>query len=159
MKISKTADRLTHQLTMSIRFHSKVRCSSAHFRSDDNVSYQHHVFRHLRLQQGESADRFCWAWKRKFDILILAEDNLRDCQLIEMLPDLDWKKKLLEVKHISLQEAMDKVCLWESAREQAQMAYHNQDVGASTNAVKAKQVKTCFNCGKEGHFVRDSKCP
>ena len=55
---------------------------------------------------------------------------------------------------------MDKVCLRESAREQAsQMAYHNQDVEASTNAVKAKQVETCFNSGKEGHFVRDSKCP
>ena len=55
---------------------------------------------------------------------------------------------------------MNKVCLWESAREQAsQMAYHNQDVEASTNAVKAKQVETCFNSGKEGHFVRDSKCP
>ena len=77
-----------------------------------------------------------------------------------MLPDLDWKKKSLEVKHIWLQEAMDKVCLWESAREQAsQMAYHNQDVEASTNAVKEKQVETCFNSGKEGHFVRDSKCP
>lgn len=55
---------------------------------------------------------------------------------------------------------MDKVCLWESAREQAsQMAYHNQDVGASTNAVKAKQVEMYFNSGKEGRFVRDSKCP
>ena len=48
---------------------------------------------------------------------------------------------------------MDEVCLWESAREQAsQMACH-------TNAVKAKQVEMCFNSGKEGHFVRDSKCP
>lgn len=55
---------------------------------------------------------------------------------------------------------MDKVRLWESAQEQAsQMANHNQDVGASTDAVQTKQVKTCFNCGRESHFDRDSKCP
>ena len=39
------------------------------------------------------------------------------------------------------------------------MAYHNQDVGASAKAVKAKQVEMCFNSGKEGHFVRDWKYP
>lgn len=54
-----------------------------------------------------------------------------------MLPDLDWIKELLEVKNISLQKAKDKVCLWESAREQAsQMANHNQVVGVLTVAGK-----------------------
>ena len=52
-----------------------------------------------------------------YDFLVL-EDNLRD-QSIEKLPDIEWKKKLLEVKNISLKDAMDKVRLWESAREQA----------------------------------------
>ena len=36
------------------------------------------------------------------------DDNLRD-QLIEKLPEIEWKKKLLEVRNISLEDAMDKV--------------------------------------------------
>ena len=89
------------------------------------------------------------------------EDNLRD-QLIEKLPDIEWKKKLLEVKNISLKGAMDKVRLWESAREQAtQMVNPSQDVSVDTNAVGTKRGsgKICFNCGNEGHFGPDRNCP
>ena len=39
--------------------------------------------------------------------------------MIEKLPVIEWKKNLLEVKNISLKDTMDKVRLWESAREQA----------------------------------------
>ena len=89
------------------------------------------------------------------------EDNLRD-QLIEKLPDIEWKKKLLEVKNISLRDAMDKVRLWESVREQAtQMVNPSQDVSVDINAVGTKRGsgKICFNCGNEGHFGRDRNCP
>ena len=121
------------------------------FHYDDNVPYERHLFPHLRLQEGESADKILARLKmqaRYCNFGESLEDNMRD-QLIKMLPDLDWKKKLLEFKNISLQEAMDKVRSWESAREQAsQTADHNHDMGASKSAVKTKQVKTCFNCGR-----------
>ena len=42
------------------------------------------------------------------------EENLHD-QLTEKLLDIEWEKKLLEVKSITLKDAMEKVRLWESA--------------------------------------------
>ena len=64
------------------------------------------------------------------------DDNLRD-QLIE------WKKKLLEVRNISLEDAMDKIRLWEQARDQI-TEMTRTDV--STNVVGAKKAygKTCL---------------
>ena len=61
------------------------------------------------------------------------------------------------MKNISLKDAMDKVRLWESAREQAtQMVNPSQDVSVDTNVVGTKRGsgKICFNCGNEGHFGR-----
>ena len=40
------------------------------------------------------------------------DHNLGD-QLIEKLLDIEWKKKLLEARNVSLGDAMDKVRLWE----------------------------------------------
>ena len=36
----------------------------------------------------------------------------------------------------------------------------SEETGVSTNAVGAKKAygKTCFSCGKEGHFSRDRNC-
>ena len=67
------------------------------------------------------------------------EDNLRD-QLIEKLPDREWKKKLVEVKSISLTDTIDKVQLWESAHEQAtQIVNPSQEASVSTNGVGTKR--------------------
>ena len=53
---------------------------------------------------------------------------------------------------------MDKIRLWEQARDQVTEMTRNDE---STNAVGAKKAygKTCFSCGKEGHFSRDRNCP
>ncbi|KAL9968949.1 hypothetical protein ACROYT_G021101 [Oculina patagonica] len=72
--------------------------------------------------------------------------NLSD-HLIEKLPDVELKKKLLEVNNITLGAAMDKVRKWEASREQvSQMPVTpSQDrqepgasVGAGTNAVEQR---------------------
>ena len=85
------------------------------------------------------------------------DDNLRD-QLIEKLSDIEWKKKLLEVRNISLADAMDKIRLWEQARDQVTEMTRTDE---STNAVGAKKAhgRTCFSSGKEGHISRDRNCP
>ena len=94
-------------------------------------------------------------------------ENLRD-QLIEKLPDVELKKKLLEVNNITLEAALDKVRKWEASREQAnQMLTPVREPGASTNVVEetsghgfiGNPRKTCFNCGKESHFAQDRNCP
>ena len=45
------------------------------------------------------------------------DDKLRD-QLIEKLSDNEWEKRLLAVRNISLEDAMDKIWLWEQAHDQ-----------------------------------------
>ena len=131
----------------------------ARFRADDNVPYERHMFRHMAPLSGESANKFLVRLKKQTRHCNFGEafNNLRD-QLIEKLSDIKWKKKLLEVRNISLEDAMDKIRLWEQARDQVtEMSRTNE----STNAVGAKKAygKTCFSCGKEGHFSRDRNCP
>ena len=141
-----------------------IRKLDAHFRADDNVPYERHVFRHMAPLSGESADKFLVRLKKQARHCNFGEalgDNLRD-QLIEKLSDIEWKKKLLEVRNISLEDAMDKIRLWEQARDQVtEMTNPSEETGVSTNAVGAKKAygKTCFSCGKEGHFSRDRNCP
>ena len=113
---------------------------------------------------GESADKFLVRLKKQARHCNFGEaldDNLRD-QLNENLSDIEWKKKLLEVRNISLEDAMDKVQQWDQERDQVtEMTNPSEETGVSTNAVGAKKAygKTCFSCGKEGHFSRDRNCP
>ena len=77
---------------------------------------------------------------------------MRD-QLIVKLPDVEFKKKLLDVNKITLEAAMDKVRKWEASREQpSQMVTPSQEPGVGTNAVEDstgrgnKGKSVCFNC-------------
>lgn len=94
------------------------------------MPYDRLVFRHLTLQEGESADKYLMRLKKQARYCNFGEsleDNLRD-QLITMFPRLGMQRKLLEVKNIPVQEAMGKVPLRQSARGHVlQMANHNQD--------------------------------
>ena len=145
-----------------------LRKLDAHFRAEDNVPYERHVFRQLAPTQGETADKFMVRLRkqaRHCNFGGALEENLRD-QLIEKLPDVELKKKLLEVNNITLDAAMDKVRKWEASREQAsQMVAPNQEVGKGTNVVEeksghgSKAKSVCFNCGKEGHFAQSKICP
>ena len=132
------------------------------------MPYERHVFRQLAPTQGETADKFMVRLRkqaRHCNFGGALEENLRD-QLIEKLPDVELKKKLLEVNNITLDAAMDKVRKWEASREQAsQMVTPNQEVGTGTNVVEAKSghgskgKSVCFNCAKEGHFAQSKSCP
>ena len=91
------------------------------FVGNDNVPYEQHMFRHMAPLSGESADKFLVRLKKKqarhCNFGTALDDNLRD-QLIEKLSNIEWKKKLLEARNISLEDAMDKIRLWEQARDQ-----------------------------------------
>lgn len=145
-----------------------LRKLDAHFRAEDNVPYERHVFRQLTPTKGETADKFMVRLRkqaRHCNFGPTLEENLRD-QLIEKLPNVELKKKLLEVVNITLQAAMDKVRKWEASHEQAsQMVMPSQEPGAGTHAVEErpgrgdKGKSVCFNCGKEGHFAQSTNCP
>ena len=92
-----------------------LRKLDAHFRAESNVPYERHVFRQLAPTQGETADKFMVHLRkqaRHCNFGAALNENLRD-RLIEKLPDVELKKKLLEVNNITLEEAMDKVRKWE----------------------------------------------
>ena len=71
-------------------------------------------------------------------------DNLMD-QLTKKLTNFELKRKLLEQRNITLEEALDKVRAWEAAgREATNITTRPLQVeGDNVNAVKMKQ-------GKEG---------
>lgn len=75
----------------------------AHFRADDNVPYERHVFRQIAPMQGKTADKFMVCLRkqaRHFNFFGESlNENLRD-QLVEKLADAELKKKLLEVQLI-----------------------------------------------------------
>ena len=130
-----------------------IRKLDAHFRADDNVPYERHMLHHMAPLSGESADKFLVRLKKQARHCNFGEtldDNLRD-QLIEKLSDIEWKKKLLEVRNISLEDAMDKIRLWEQARDQV-TEMTRTDV--PTNAVGAKKAYGIWQ-----NFSRDRNCP
>ena len=58
-----------------------IRKLDAHFRADDNVPYERHVFRHMAPLSGESADKFLVRLKKQARHCNFGEalgDNLRD---------------------------------------------------------------------------------
>ena len=93
--------------------------------------------------------------------MITYDDNLRD-QLIEKLPDIELKKKLLAIRNITFAQVLEKTRASEAAGQQVKHMAGVSDV----NAVGRKEIKTndqsaktCFSCGKAGHFSRDPCCP
>ncbi|KAL9985472.1 hypothetical protein ACROYT_G007886 [Oculina patagonica] len=148
-----------------------IRKLDSYFRVEENIPYERHVFRQLTPQDGETVDQFMVRLRkqaRHCNFGTSLNDNLRD-QLIEKLTDFELKRKLLEQRNITLEEALDKARAWETAGRQAT----NMTVSPPTpqveedsvNSVKTRQGKgdeknkKCYNCGREGHLARDWNCP
>ena len=75
-----------------------IRRLDFYFRVEENISYKHHVFHQLSLQERETADQFMVSQRNKRGTAISGsslDNNLRD-QLIEKLTGLELKRKLLE---------------------------------------------------------------
>ena len=135
-----------------------------HFRSDENIPFERHVFWQLVLMDGESVDKFVVRLRRQARYCNFGDaldDNLRD-QLIEKLPNIELKKKLLETRNITLAQVLEKTRASEAAGQQVKHMAGVSDVnavGQKEDKTNDQSAKTCFSCGKAGHFSRDPCCP
>ena len=96
-----------------------IRKLDSYFRVEENIPYERHVFRQLSLQEGETADQFMVRLRKQAGYCNFGtslNDNLRD-QLIEKLTDFELKRKLLEQRNITLEEALDKARAWEDRQQ------------------------------------------
>ena len=121
------------------------------------------MFRQLAPTDGESVDKFVVHLCRQARYCNFGDaldDNLRD-QLIEKLPDIELKKKLLETRNITLAQVLEKTRASEAAGQQVKHMAGVSDVnavGQKEDKTNDQSAKTCFSCGKAGHFSRDPCC-
>ena len=141
-----------------------IRKLDHHFHSDENIPFERHVFRQLAPTDGEPVDKFVVRLRRQArycNFRDALDDNLRD-QLIEKLPDIELKKKLLETRNITLTQVLEKTRASEAAGRQVKHMAGVSDVnavGRKEDRINDQSTKTCFSCGKAGHFSRDPCCP
>ena len=150
-------------------FKIEIRKLDSHFRGEENIPYERHVFRQLAPKEEETADQFMVQLRkhaRHCNFGTSLNDNSRN-QLIEKLTDFDLKRKLLEQRNITLEEALDKARAWEAGGRQASNMTTSTSLadGNSVNVAKERQQTTndkrkkCYNCGREGHLVRNRNRP
>ena len=145
-----------------------IRKLDNHFRAESNIPYERHVYRQTRPQVEETVDQYMVRLRKQARYCEFGDsldDHLRD-QLIDKYQDLELKKRLLEVPNITLEVALQKVRLWESAAAQIK---EMSGAGASeitqptsnANAIRKTRRKNvkCFRCGREGHTAKDTNCP
>ena len=141
-----------------------IRKLDHHFRCEDNVPFERHVFRQLAPTDGEPVDKFVVRLRQQARHCNFGEtldDNLRD-QIIEKLPDMELKRKLLETRNITLAQVLEKARASEAAGHQVKHMAGAVDVnavGKREDKTYDRSGKTCFSCGKAGHFSRDPCCP
>ena len=141
-----------------------IRNLDNHFRAKENILFERHVFRQLAPTEGEPVDKFVVRLRQQARHCNFGDslnDNLRD-QLIEKLPDMELKKKLLVTRNISLPQVLGKARALEAAGQQMKHMAGGIDVNTVTkkeDKAYDHSRKTCFICGKTGHFLRDQCCP
>ena len=122
------------------------------------------IFRQLAPTDGEPVDKFVVRLRRQarycnFDDAL--DDTLRN-QLIEKLPDIELKKKLLEIRNITLAQVLEKTRASEAAGQQVKHMAGVSDVntvGRKGDKTNDQLAKTCFSCGKAGHFSWVGRVP
>jgi len=76
---------------------------------EENIPYDRHVFRQLPVKEKETTDQFMVRLRkqaRQCNIGTSLNDKLRD-ELMKKLTDFELKRKLLEQRNITLEEALE----------------------------------------------------
>ena len=126
---------------------------------------------------GESIDKYITRLKRKAQYCNFADESemIRD-QVIEKCTSHRLRRKLLERADVKLDDVIKLAQTMEFSDKQAdaieqgssghsQEKIGDQSHGAAVNRIKAKkatgqsQQKTCWACGRVGHFHGSADCP
>ena len=85
---------------------------------EESIPYERHVFRQLAPKEEETTYQFMVHLRkqaRHCDFGTNLNNNLRD----QLIKNFELKRKLLEQRNITLEEALDKARVWEAAGRQA----------------------------------------
>ena len=146
-----------------------------------NKRYERYVLRLMQQQEGETVSQFVARMKAQaqhcgFADANAAEDQVCD-QLVVQIRDQELRKKLLAVTDLTLtkalQEAREHEATEQHARDMNSCGAVDRATAGTVNAigddsirrvsrqaaVQQRSDQTCHNCGRTGHFARDSSCP
>ena len=131
-------------------------------------------------QSGETTDQFVARLRQQAQFCDFRdlEDQLRD-QVIETMPHLGLRRKLLENANVTLGDALKIARAWEVATQQSRQmdrpSASSEPAAPASSAVHAVSLRRqqsrsqpswktewkteCANCGRKGHRAGDSACP
>ena len=157
-------------------FEQAMTALSDHFSVQVNEPCECHKFRQMLQLDGETVAQFVVRLKSQAQFCNFSDTADQICdQLLQSVRDDELREKLLEKRNISLVEAMEIAQKREVAAAQAKtMRSQSVTVTAPVHAVRTRKPrpaaesksnstdapsKSCFACGKAGHFARDMTCP
>ncbi|XP_060067121.1 uncharacterized protein LOC132547380 [Ylistrum balloti] len=151
-------------------YRAAVAALNKYFKGKVNVPYERYVFRNL-VQGTDSIDHFITKLKQQAKFCNFGnEDEQIPDQIIEKCASQKLRIRLLEKgQDLTLDQLRAIAQSLETSQSHAVQMEKNSICGNSSRtgeihkiSPKSKgrrQPKTCFNCGREGHFGRDSECP
>ena len=162
-------------------YEATIKVLDDYFIPKSNVSFERHLFRQIVQKSDETVDQFACRLKQQAVNCGFGDqedDYIRD-QLIDKCYSNHLQRKFLEktgsVKLDDLlviaraQEAVDRQL---KALDSSSNNIETNFVGKSSSScgngkvpgqrnvgIGQNQGKSCFNCGRQGHFARDKVCP
>ncbi|XP_044760911.1 uncharacterized protein LOC123318367 [Coccinella septempunctata] len=151
-------------------FKTLVEKLTEYFSPIQNSTFERHVFRNLKKEEGETFSKFLLKIRQQASKCVFGstaqeskEISIKD-KLIDGWASAELKAKLLE-KERSLEETIELCKIHEQARQQSQSMTSN-DQGASISAVnkitwsnRRTGGNYCTRCGRHGHPPFSNQCP